>query len=104
MESKVPDGYSADGNAYSVEIAYDKITVTVTKLDGTKDVLHGNDGNFEQGNSNLQIVNNAYYELPQTGGIGTTAYTIGGLVLIASSALLLLYRQTRRGKDDYRSS
>lgn len=44
------------------------------------------------------------YELPNTGGIGTTPYTIGGLVLIASSALLLLYRKSRRGKDDAQSS
>ena len=91
-ETKVPDGYSANGNAYSVEVAYDKITVTVTDANGATVEWNG------------KIVNNVYYELPQTGGIGTTPYTIGGLVLIASSALLLLYRQTRRGKDDYRSS
>lgn len=37
------------------------------------------------------------YELPQTGGTGTSLYTLGGLCLMAG-ALLLLYRNKTRGK------
>lgn len=43
------------------------------------------------------------YSLPATGGAGTTAYTLGGMLLIAA-ALLLLYIHIRRGKEDLPSS
>ena len=86
-ETKVPDGYSTNGNTYSVEVAYDKITVTVTKPDGTSEAW------------NNEIVNNVYYELPQTGGIGTTPYTIGGLTLAVSAGALLLYKLRRKERS-----
>ena len=43
------------------------------------------------------------YELPDTGGAGTTAYTAGGLLLIVAAAALL-YIHTRRRKGDSPSS
>ena len=43
------------------------------------------------------------YELPETGGAGTTSYTAGGLVLIFSAATLL-YIQCKRRKEDEVSS
>ena len=43
------------------------------------------------------------YELPDTGGTGTTSYTAGGLALIFGAATLL-YRHCRRRKEDEVSS
>ena len=43
------------------------------------------------------------YELPDTGGAGTTSYTAGGLALIFGAATLL-YRHCRRRKEDEASS
>ena len=43
------------------------------------------------------------YELPDTGGAGTTSYTAGGLALIFGAATLL-YRHCRRRKEDEVSS
>ena len=44
------------------------------------------------------------YELPNTGGAGIYPYTIGGMLLITSAAILLLYSHTRRRKEDAVSS
>ena len=43
------------------------------------------------------------YELPDTGGAGTTSYTAGGLTLILGAATLL-YSHCRRRKEDEASS
>ena len=43
------------------------------------------------------------YELPETGGAGTTSYTVGGLALIFGAATLL-YSNCRRRKEDAVSS
>ena len=44
------------------------------------------------------------YELPNTGGAGTNLYTVGGLLLMAGAAFLLLYLHTKRRKGDVTSS
>ena len=90
-ETKVPDGYSSDGSKYQVMVAYDNVTVTVTTVGGTKTEW------------NSTIVNNTYYELPNTGGAGTTVYTAGGL-LITTAAVFLLYNHAKRRKGDGKSS
>ena len=43
------------------------------------------------------------YELPDTGGAGTTSYTAGGLALIFGAATLL-YIHCKRRKEDEASS
>lgn len=45
-----------------------------------------------------------YPELPNTGGAGTIPYTIGGFLLLTGAAFLLLYRHTKRRKEDSVSS
>lgn len=90
-ETKVPDGYASDGSRYQVQVAYDKVTVTVTTVGGTTTAWNGT------------IVNNTYYELPDTGGAGTTLYTVGGL-LITTAAVFLLYNHVKRRKGDEESS
>lgn len=51
--------------------------------------------------NNRQIVN---YSLPSTGGIGTTLYTLGGLLLMAVAEFFLLYNYKKRRKEDGASS
>ena len=41
-----------------------------------------------------------HYELPETGGSGTTAYVMGGTALMLSAAVLALYRRKKRRKGD----
>ena len=45
-----------------------------------------------------------YPELPNTGGAGTIPYAIGGFLLLTGAAFLLLYRHTKRRKEDSVSS
>lgn len=90
-ETVTPPGYMVSLDTYTVTVAYDEITVTVTHSDGTK-------GEWKD-----TIVNETSYELPDTGGAGTTAYTAGGLLLIVAAAALL-YIHTRRRKGDSPSS
>ena len=47
---------------------------------------------------------NPTYQLPATGGTGTTLYTMGGLLLILAAGCFLLYNHTRRRKEDFASS
>lgn len=85
-ETRIPAGYSTNGDSYSVEVAYDTLTVTVKAYDGSA------------GEWNGEIVNNIYYELPSTGGTGTQVYTAGGTLLIAAGVLLYLQTKRKRRK------
>ena len=87
-EIKAPDGYSVDPNKYySVEIAYDELSVTVT------------DGNGKELDWNDKVVNGAYYALPETGGIGTLPFTIAGIILILGAGTILYRTRLRRRED-----
>lgn len=44
------------------------------------------------------------HELPNTGGLGTTPYTMGGLLLLTGAGILLLYNSKKRRKEDFASS
>lgn len=46
----------------------------------------------------------ATYELPQTGGTGNVPYIMGGLLLMAASAMFLWHSKKKRGKEDIASS
>ena len=85
-ETKVPDGYRADGNTYRVQVAYDQLTVTVTAPDGSIQTWDG-DGTDA-------VVNIGLPRLPETGGTGILPYVIGGFALMAIS--LLCGRAMRR--------
>ena len=45
-----------------------------------------------------------FYALPETGGAGTTLYTLGGLLLMAVAEFFLLYNYKKRRKEDGASS
>lgn len=44
------------------------------------------------------------YELPKTGGPGTTLYSAGGLLLMAAAGRFLLHKRKKRRKEDSASS
>ena len=90
-ETKIPVGYHSNGSTYQVKVAYDKVTVTETTSDGKT-----NEWNM---NTTNQIVNIANYELPNTGGTGTNAYTTGGLLMIMAAGIILLYNEKKRRKE-----
>ncbi|MDY2720583.1 MAG: leucine-rich repeat protein [Candidatus Faecousia sp.] len=81
LEIKAPDGYH------------------LTKQTGQVLYQAGSDGGVYA----LTIVNEADYELPETGGDGTTLYTIGGLLLMAVAGILL-YMYFKRRKEDVTAS
>lgn len=88
-ESGVPEGYLANGSSYSVNIAYDVVTVTETTSDGAVKTWNG---------LNDKVVNYIVgYVLPATGGSGTVSlYIIGGMLTAMSSVFLLCrYRNNR---------
>lgn len=52
-------------------------------------------------NTEVKVITNApTYELPETGGSGTTPYAMGGLLLLVGSGSLLLYNHIKRRKED----
>ena len=91
-ETVTPPGYMVSLDTYTVTVAYDEITVTVTHADGTKGEWKG------------AVVNETAYELPQTGGIGALTYALGGLLLMAAAGCSLVYYHSKRRKGDSPSS
>ena len=92
----------ADGNA-TLYPATEKADKTLDKVSNTGTALTvttGTDSKVLE----LPIQDTPWgYELPETGGAGTTSYTVGGLALIFGAATLL-YSHCRRRKEDEASS
>lgn len=97
-ETKVPDGYRDVNLTLTVRVYWDSEA-------GQYEFI------FDEGYTGagtaadpLILENEAGYELPATGGSGIQMYTMGGLLLIGASAILLLYKKFRRGKGEEYSS
>ena len=93
-ETGVPDGYRKSEDTYTVKVAYDEITVTVTHPDQTSEIWDGKKTNT--------IVNDSRPRLPETGGTGTLLYTIGGIALAAISLLYGCAKRRGRGRESIR--
>ena len=84
--------------------------VTELTREGYHTTVNGSEGYIASGKIETgtikpaSFVNTPYAELPQTGGTGTTQYTMGGCLLITTAAFLLLYNHTRRRKEDSAAS
>lgn len=85
VEEKSPDGYIVSWKADSGTVTEDNTSTGSIVIDGT----------------DVQYINNSTYELPETGGAGTQMYTMGGLLLMLTAGILLMYSHRRRGKEDY---
>ena len=93
-------GTDADGNTvyYTYYVVEHGVTNCTTAYE--------NNGGIASGTiviKNTESENPAY-TLPETGGAGTTPYTMGGFLLMTSAALLLLYNHFKRRKEDVTSS
>ena len=92
-----------------------KVTVTETKADGytttytreengnviEKDVsgTTATDKSTTHTDNHYRFTNKGGYELPHTGGAGTTIYTMAGFALILFSIAYLLYRYKARRRE-----
>lgn len=116
QETKAPDGYSlndaqipvditaeynADGTLKSYVIKVDnKETSTYTATyDGPEKITNidctpGHDNNWSDVSDTHEIKNTKLAQLPSTGGIGTTIFTIGGCAIMIVAAGLFF--ATRR--------
>lgn len=95
-ELQAPSGYSALTSVVKVVIS----TATPnhnTTYDFKYSMNEGEENNVgEDGVISLDITNNKGFNLPATGGMGTYLFTIGGLVIMAGAALLLIASKKRR--------
>ena len=95
-ELQAPSGYSALTSVVKVVIS------TATPNDNTiydfkYSMNEGDENNVgEDGVISLDITNNKGFNLPATGGMGTYLFTIGGLVIMAGAALLLIASKKSR--------
>ena len=84
-------------NGFTASYSNGEVTVTA---DGQQSVAGTTVLNPVTGIYELTVTNHSTYVLPQTGGMGTSIFTIGGLIIIA---LGLLYgytlHQKRRKKE-----
>ena len=81
-ETKAPEGYGLSPNTYSVTVAYDAITVLV---------------NGEEGKWEGKIVDEFYYQLPDTGAEGLQGLYAAGFLLMGCGLLLTLHTRRRKG-------
>lgn len=98
-KANLPEGYD-----YYIQYSIEDESMPLHSL---KDIAGGKvslvNGVESHANQDLGLII-ATHELPQTGGPGTTLYTIGGLLLLIAAGLLLLYRKNKCGKEDFASS
>lgn len=98
QELGAPEGYLRDDSKHWFLFCEETGTCTFKSgIEGIK-VIPGDQLGM------IHITNTrAGYELPATGGVGTTLYTVGGL-LITTAAILLLYRHMKRRREDGKAS
>jgi fimbrial isopeptide formation D2 family protein/LPXTG-motif cell wall-anchored protein len=92
-ETAAPSGYSLTNVTYTVEITpnYDEKTETVTAV--TIKITDDKTGK-EVTNTKVEIQNTKLSSLPETGGIGTTIFTIAGcLIMIAAAGMYFASRR-----------
>ena len=86
VEVKAPDGY---------QLPSENFTFTVT--DGV--VNHVSDNEQATKDTNITVTNTTGTELPETGGMGTTFLTIGGLLMMAAAVGGGCVLRRRRGRE-----
>lgn len=82
-ETKAPEGYGLSPNTYQITVAYDAITVLV---------------NGEAGAWDGKVVDEFYYQLPDTGGRGIQGLATAGLLLMGWGLLTLCTRRRKGGR------
>ena len=101
-ETKAPDGYTLNDTVYTIVIdatideTTGKLTAWSISVNGA--TISGDDtpaiGTVEK----VEIVNTKISNLPSTGGIGTTIFTIGGCVVMIAAAGLFFATRKKSAK------
>lgn len=94
-----PSGYNLLTAPIDIEIGVTLPTTVDTGAEpATWSVVSGPAAVSTDGIITLTVDNNKGVELPGTGGIGTTLFTIGGIVLMGAAVLLLVLRRKKQTK------
>lgn len=103
QETKAPEGYSLNTHEFQIEIvanldkATGKLQSWSIKIDGKETATFGLQNETivrTDSNDTVAIPNTSLTELPSTGGIGTTIFTIGGcLIMIIAAGLFFATRK-----------
>lgn len=101
-ETKAPAGYNLPSDPFEIVItattsngqtwADKKPASALTDLAVTNNGTDGT-GNVQTGTASITIANNAGSTLPETGGIGTTIFYIGGGILAVGACILLITKK-----------
>lgn len=87
-ETKAPGGYNKPNTPVTIEIKDEN-------ADGKPTVGNGNE-EYDDGYVMLDVVNTQGFQLPVTGGIGTAAFTAGGIVIMGAAVLLFFVLRRRK--------
>ncbi len=88
-EEKAPDGYYLLSGA---------IQITVENCEIKSAIMNGTDVTIGDDKLTLIVPNAAGYELPGTGGMGTTLFYVSGTILAMGAAILLINKRRMRVK------
>ncbi len=93
-ETQALDGYSMLPSAITITITDGKVVDAAwTQSDVSQDI--GNYVAISEDGLAITVENMSGRELPQTGGMGTTIFTLIGLVIVGSAGALLINRRRR---------
>ena len=84
IETKAPEGFELLDAPIKFVVEDEKVFMT-----------EANDMAEVSGNT-ISVINNAYYELPETGGTGTTMYRIAGILMMFIAAIILIKKRFER--------
>ena len=101
-EATVPDGYYPPGGRFKLSVEQDSVSVTATWVTGSTGAEVGTVTAVSDAQTGIKtfsvfIRNTTGYELPSTGGTGTSMFYVLGFLMAGSAILLLLNRKKRNG-------
>ena len=89
-ESEVPEGHVGLAGPIIFTVNAEDGSITIVEYPGYSDVNVSVDS---EGNADFPIYNKAVFELPETGGMGTTMFYILGTILAIGAAVLLVTKK-----------
>ncbi len=94
VETEAPEGYMGLAGPIIFTVNPANAQVIIEQYPGYSSLEGTN--LFTEGSALVPVYNSVAYSLPETGGPGTIAYTIGGILLTITASFLLYINFTRR--------